>query len=276
MIELITKEIPICFYEEWNNRITLFQNNETVLPSWLIRFHCCTVKQQDFEIDKVGETESFCYYKVGHNFWIFEHNKITETSVCLSSNYEKVDVYYPSPEVLDESALSLICQAYKYRALVEHSLLLHSSSIVYKGNGVLFFGHSGAGKSTQADLWNKYLQAEIINYDHNFIYLKDNNYMISSTPWGGKEKYYINKRAPLKYIVFVQKSENDNVVELLDKANAFSALYLHNYVFPFDSRIEETLCNTIQSLILRIPVFRLRCTSGKEGVLALYRALYER
>ena len=44
-------------------------------------------------------------------------------------------------------------------------LLLHSSFIRWRGEGILFSAPSGTGKSTQADLWVKYEDAEILNGD---------------------------------------------------------------------------------------------------------------
>lgn len=51
--------------------------------------------------------------------------------------------------------------------------ILHSSYIKWNDGAILFSGPSGMGKSTQADLWNKYEGCEIINGDRSAITKKD-------------------------------------------------------------------------------------------------------
>lgn len=49
-------------------------------------------------------------------------------------------------------------------------LVLHSSYIVTRqGQGILFSGPSGIGKSTQAALWQRYAGAEIVNGDRALV-----------------------------------------------------------------------------------------------------------
>ena len=54
--------------------------------------------------------------------------------------------------------------------LVNHQgFILHSSFISWQNNGILFTAPSGTGKSTQADLWKKYEDADIYNGDRTII-----------------------------------------------------------------------------------------------------------
>ena len=50
-----------------------------------------------------------------------------------------------------------------------NALFMHASAIEYKGNGIIFAGYSGVGKTTQAELWKKHMHADIINGDKAFI-----------------------------------------------------------------------------------------------------------
>ena len=49
-------------------------------------------------------------------------------------------------------------------------LVLHSAYIITRqGQGILFSGPSGIGKSTQAALWQRYAGAEIVNGDRALV-----------------------------------------------------------------------------------------------------------
>ena len=42
-----------------------------------------------------------------------------------------------------------------YRHALTGGLVLHASALDDNGKGIVFVGHSGAGKSTQVDLWSR-------------------------------------------------------------------------------------------------------------------------
>ena len=60
--------------------------------------------------------------------------------------------------------------------------LFHCSYIERDGNAILFTAPSGTGKSTQAELWKKYRNAQIINGDRAAIRIVDGTVMAEGTP----------------------------------------------------------------------------------------------
>ena len=153
-------------------------------------------------------------------------------------------------------------------------MMIHAAAIVYNNEGILFCGGHTAGKSTQANLWKKYMGAWILNYDSPCIIVEDKQIDVSGSPWSGKEHLYINDSVPLRAIVFVHKADCNSVVSLTH-AEAFSLLYLNNYLFPFNTDIENKYITVVQQISARIPVFQLNCTIGEEAVGILYERIYD-
>ena len=64
-------------------------------------------------------------------------------------------------------------------------VVFHSSFVDDNGHGILFVGHSGEGKSTQADLWGQVPGVIVINHDRNAVRPNANDAVCYGTPWGG-------------------------------------------------------------------------------------------
>lgn len=270
-------DLPVSFCTDWNNRIRLFQRHGTVLPCWYIRFHGYIPVEINTLDNKIGNVGDLNFYKTTGAYWICRFDDSISIAIKMSLDYTTVDVFCKKGQYMAESIsgiYTLLCQAYCYKVAKDGGVILHAASVSYRGDGIAFFGHSGAGKSTQACLWKKYKGADVINYDRNYVYKKDGAYWISSTPWGGKEKYYVNKSVPLKALVFVQKSMGENRVDQIKTTDGFSTLYLHNYLFPLEEDIENKFYLALEDLAKEIPVFVLYCTQGEDAVSALYDKLY--
>ena len=275
---IIASELPESISADWNNRIRTFQNDETVLPPWQIRFHRFVPEETEFQDGRLGESGLFRFYKSIDSYWIFAYNNQQKIAARLTLSYDSVDIFYNANCAqynFVSNIQTLLCLAYKYRALMNHGLILHSSAIIYRNKAVLFIGDSGAGKSTQAEYWKKYKHAEVLNYDQNYLQIRQDSIVVSSTPWGGKEAYYNNKTATLNSIVLLQRSSDENKIEHFNMGKSFSTIYLHNYIFPFEIRIEESFSKNIKELISRVPVYRLTCTLGLEAVDLLHYTLYD-
>lgn len=92
----------------------------------------------------------------------------------------------------------LLVELFYTHAVQRHMLQLHSSLIDHHGHGLMFLGPSGIGKTTQAELWNKYRDALIINGDIVFVQETDDGFLGWGTPWHGSSPYCENTSVPLK------------------------------------------------------------------------------
>lgn len=101
----------------------------------------------------------------------------------------------PFTEALREQIFHILRISFLYLAQKHHMIALHSASVLYRDRLWLFCGHSGAGKSTHAGLWNSLFSAPIINGDLNLLSFKDeeiqgtapgsNSFKVHGLPWCG-------------------------------------------------------------------------------------------
>ncbi len=113
-------------------------------------------------------------------------------------------------------------------------ILVHSSSLKYKGVSLTFLGKQNAGKSTMAELWSKAARsAEIFNDDRCVIKKDNGRFKIYSTPWPGSfSKYELaHKKADLGNVYFIYKTRF-NWARRLPKVAAFSRI-MQNIFPPF-------------------------------------------
>ena len=208
--------------------------------------------------------------KVGdHYFHQLDDNIVVANAtsfVLIKNNFSEMDVFLPPNGFFVETQLAfLLLQGYRY-ILAHHShFQMHSAVVIHDGCGIAFCGLPGAGKSTQAHLWEEHLGAEALNLDQPCIFFKDDEVYISGSPWSGKEDCYKNKQVPLKAIFFVEQAP-ENSVQKMSVAESFSHLYLNNYLVPFDGEMEKKHQNTVIKLASKVPVYRLKCTVSKEAV----------
>lgn len=144
-------------------------------------------------------------------------------------------------------------------------ILLHSSFVSRKGKGILFSGPSGIGKSTQAGLWEKYKNAEIINGDRAAIRCQDGKWIAYGSPCAGSSGIYKNKSAEIKVIVILRQADS-NHIRKMSPAEAFVALYPEVTIHGWDKKFVEDAADCLERLLASVPVYLLECLPGEEAV----------
>jgi len=94
-------------------------------------------------------------------------------------------------------------------------LYLHSCGVNFEDKGLLFAGHSGAGKSTIANMLKG--KAEILCDDRIIIRKKPDGFRIYGTWSHGDVPDISSDSAPLKAIFFLEKATCNNIIRILDK-----------------------------------------------------------
>lgn len=146
-----------------------------------------------------------------------------------------------------------------------NAFILHSSFINWKDRGIIFSAPSGTGKSTQADLWEKYEQAEIINGDRAAIRNIDGNWYAYGLPIAGSSNIFKNKKAELSHII-VLKQGKQNKLKKLSPREAFIKIYSETTIHTWDSEFQENIINMITDLVQEIPVYLYECLPDKSAV----------
>jgi len=92
---------------------------------------------------------------------------------------------------------------------------LHSCGVNYEGKGLLFVGHSEAGKSTMATMLKG--KAEILCDDRMIVRKQQDSFKIYGTWSHGDVPEVSNNSAPLRAIMFLEKSDENRIILLEDK-----------------------------------------------------------
>lgn len=147
----------------------------------------------------------------------------------------------------------------------KNAFILHSSFIKWNNKGILFSAPSGTGKSTQADLWEKYENAEIINGDKAGIRKINDKWMAYGLPFAGSSAIFKNKKAEIDRIIVLKKGKENKLTKLSPK-EAFIKIYSETTVHTWDKEFQENIANMITDLVQSVPVYQYECLPDKSAV----------
>lgn len=147
----------------------------------------------------------------------------------------------------------------------KNAFILHSSFVKWNNKGILFSAPSGTGKSTQADLWEKYENAEIINGDKAGIRKIDNKWMAYGLPFAGSSAIFKNKKAEIDRIIVLKKGKENKLTKLSPR-EAFIKIYSETTVHTWDKEFQENIANMITDLVQSVPVYQYECLPDKSAV----------
>jgi hypothetical protein len=142
----------------------------------------------------------------------------------------------------------------------QEGIEVHGCGVVDdQGEGYLFLGQSGAGKSTMAKLWQKRKEVKILSDDRIILRKKKNDFLMYGTPWHGEAGLACSTKAPLKGVYFLKHGLKN---ELLPVKEAESAGRLFACSFPpfyspgalnfvlsfFDQLVKKIACKELSFL----------------------------
>ena len=160
-----------------------------------------------------------------------------------------------------------IIQAINLEQLLNKKLafILHSSFIKWKNKGILFTAPSGTGKSTQADLWDKYKDVEIINGDKAGVRNIDGKWMAYGLPFAGSSAIFKNKKAEISHIIVLRQGK-ENKLTRLSPREAFIKIYSETTLHTWDKEFQENIVNMITDLVQNVPIYQYECLPDKSAV----------
>lgn len=157
--------------------------------------------------------------------------------------------------------------------LPKNAFFIHSSYISVGGKAVLFSAASGVGKSTQAVLWEKHRNAEIINGDKAGV-LVENGVYACGAPFCGTSGICKNKDLPLGAIVLLHQSA-ENSVRRLSGVEALQGVLRNVYLDLLAPNEQNQIINLLIELLKTVPVYSFGCTADENAVIALEKALQD-
>lgn len=162
--------------------------------------------------------------------------------------------------------------AAEHLVLEADGVILHASFIEHNGQAILFTAPSETGKSTQADLWAKHRNADIINGDRAVIRLINGKAYACGIPFAGSSTYCKNATLPLAAIVYLGQAP-ETTIEQMNFMNGFRKVWEGCTVNTWNPDDLNKAIDIVQQITAQTPVFFLNCTPDESAVIALETAL---
>lgn len=188
---------------------------------------------------------------------------------CADKEWTEVTSYYPTSSGMYALPLAAICSRFSFY----NAFLIHASCVSINGEGIVFVGNSGIGKTTQAELWQKYLGAEIINGDKAFIREINGAFYGCGLPWKGSSEYCLNKKTKLKGIVVLRQAK-ENKITRLDEVKATEYFVPHAFLPYWDEMCLDSTLTTLGRLLDKVPVILLECRPDEEAVRLVHNMVF--
>jgi hypothetical protein len=212
---------------------------------------------------------------VGESFHIRSDPRKDPYAVVEYGKNSQVRISYlrDSRDMVPESRYLLNILGLEKLLLCHDALILHASFIRWQGKGILFSAPSGTGKSTQASLWEKHMEAEILNGDRAGIRYADGGWRAYGLPYAGTSRIFRNCSAPIRAIVILRQSP-ENRIRPMRAAEALRALLPEFSAHRWDSVFMNKVLDIAAELLREIPVYCLECRPDQEAVQLLHDTLF--
>ena len=166
----------------------------------------------------------------------------------------------------------LNCLMMEHLIALNDGFIFHTSFIEYNNKAILFTAPSGTGKSTQADLWNKYKNAEIINGDRCAIRVIDGKVFAEGIPFAGSSQYCKKRTLEIAAVVYLRQAKV-TTIKRLKGIEAFKKIWEGISVNTWDKADMEKVSGAAAKLISCVPVYLLSCTPDESAVLTLLKEI---
>jgi hypothetical protein len=142
---------------------------------------------------------------------------------------------------------------------------LHACGLIDReGQGHLFVGQSGAGKSTTSQLWGE--DAALIVSDDRVVVREQGGRMhIHGTPWHGEAALSSPQSAPLVGIYLLTQASANELIEL-DRAAAVARLFACSFPPFYDPDALAFTLSFLERIVEAVPVRELRFRRDRGAV----------
>jgi hypothetical protein len=156
------------------------------------------------------------------------------------------------------------------RIVLENGAIFHASAVDDEGRGVLFVGHSGAGKSTQSLIWAD-AGATVLSDDRIGVRVAAGGATAYGSPWGGTAGIARNASVALRAVMVLEQHPTNELRRLSD-VEALPLLLVRSFLPYWDGSLLNAAMETVHSLAETVPVYILRCRADA-SVLPVVRSV---
>ncbi len=173
--------------------------------------------------------------------------------------------------------------AYNCCSIRRKTVAIHSSVIVYRGQGLLMLGESGTGKSTHTRLWREHIEgARLLNDDSPIVRANssgggsaDCHSTVYGSAWSGKTPCYINRHFPIRAFIRLSQAPY-NKIRRLNRLETIGALLPScPPAFSHDKQLFDHVCATVSSILEHTEVYHLECLPNADAARLVCQTLFK-
>ena len=222
-------------------------------PSPKPQFKARKTVPEEYRIDfaEQGEHLSFYAYYAAARLHL-------ETGTALAALGEGPEGHLPG-EV--ENILRILSSAL---LVGDEAFLLHSSAVVTPGGALVFIGHSGAGKSTSALMFQE-AGHPVLSDDLNILCRRNGRWEVQASPFLSEVKRVLPGRHPIRALYFLFQDRENFVVEP-PAASRMAYIYSNLVVVNGIPGLCPGIFNLLGDLARSVPVRGLHFKKDKELV----------
>ena len=211
----------------------------------------------------------------GSTIWRFVRNISDEVYLAyrVSPDFREVTLLTDKTESAGTIAFEYLNQIMPAVQLAQGVLTFHSALLEWDGGSFAVCADSGTGKTTHARLWRDCKNALILNGDRGVFRKTENGWTAWGTPWSGTSGEQINRSAPMKALVVLERGSR-NKVRRLTPPEAFRAIFPHLLYPTWDKQLAIQAMDLLDDLLCSVPAYRLTCRPDAEAVEILHQAIY--
>jgi hypothetical protein len=159
--------------------------------------------------------------------------------------------------------------------LWDHNILtFHGVFLVKNGQGYIFTGPSGIGKSFHASLWQKEFgeSASIINGDKVFLKIQDHTLMGYGAPWMGKEHIGVNMSNKVHSICRIIRGTDNSIKRIENKQDALGWLLEQSMIKNRQFK-HLPLITWFKEAFPAVELYELTCNQDSEAAIISYNGM---
>ena len=219
-------------------------------------FHAPLIEEKDDRLVKTGENFWSVYYGEPDVYIrsLFPYSaSCGEAVVHLTPSSRRWDLYLPEDNTItDPFEYPLDGLILYYLTAISGDVFIHASGVYHDGQGYLFSGISGKGKTTMACLWEK-AGGTVIHDDRLIIRKISGSYRMFNTPVYNNDT---PKESVLSSVFLIEHGEKNKISRLKESSavsNILANCIQQNWNHEFIRRLMDSLSDMCGS----IPVYHL-------------------
>jgi MoaA/NifB/PqqE/SkfB family radical SAM enzyme len=211
-----------------------------------------------------------------HRSWIYlglgsqtDHMKASSVAV-FNDDHTHVRIYHEDEHLVKNGNMGALTgfpsdQIMLSRVLSDRSgCYLHSSALILNGQGIMFLGQSGAGKSTIVKILKDY--GHVLTDDRNIVRSWPDGHRVHGTWSHGEVPIVSNKSAPLKAIFFIEQAQINQIFPVLDQRHILHEL-INRIIKPFCTvGWWNNSLKILENISTQVPVYCLRFSKGPDVI----------